>query len=296
MGSTIVLAWIIGQSAFIGWCGDSRAYCYHPVNGLKRLSHDHSYVQELVDSGKLSEELAFDHPDSNIITRSLGDTRSAAKPEVKEYSLHDGDIIMLCSDGLCGVLRDQEIEAVMNENSISMEACRDALWDAARNAGWHDNVTIGLCRILSGCEQELIAPPVGKPTKKRSFLKQLLIFCVGVIVGVAALIAVKYSTPNLYAKIEKAEEYLFVPFKPASDLNDSITVLYEFSKSDTVFIQIRNPNDTNRFVKLGKPLLEKDVVMIKNIIRRMLESGSDEQKVEMESDKPKEIPDTTGIK
>ena len=173
MGSTIVLAWLIGQSAFIGWCGDSRAYCFNPVDGLKRLSHDHSYVQSLVDSGQLSEELAFDHPNSNIITRCLGDPSQAAKPDVKEYPLRNSDVIMLCSDGLCGILRDREIEAVMSENAESMATCRDTLWDAARDAGWYDNVTIGLCRIVSGCEQNA-SHSENNPTQKKSVKKWIM--------------------------------------------------------------------------------------------------------------------------
>jgi serine/threonine protein phosphatase PrpC len=172
MGSTIVLAWIIRQSVFVGWCGDSRAYRFNPTNGLKLLSHDHSYVQELVDSGLLSEALAFDHPNNNIITRCLGDQIQTATPDVKAYPLYNEDIIMLCSDGLSGVLRNHEIEAVMRENANSMAACRDALWDAAHSAGWHDNVTIGLCRIVSGCEQPVTrteSVPTAKEKKKKWF-------------------------------------------------------------------------------------------------------------------------------
>lgn len=150
MGSTIVMAWLLGKKVYVGWCGDSRAYRYNPKTGLQRLSHDHSYVQELVDAGKLTEELAFDHPNNNIITRSLGDPRGKAQPDTKEYDLCDEDIIMLCSDGLCGCLRDNEIEDVIKQHQTSMQECRDALWDADEAAGWHDNVTIALAQVLSG--------------------------------------------------------------------------------------------------------------------------------------------------
>lgn len=150
MGSTIVMAWLLDKKVYVGWCGDSRAYRYNPNTGLQRLSHDHSYVQELVDAGKLTEELAFDHPNNNIITRSLGDPRGKAQPDTKEYDLCNEDIILLCSDGLCGCLRDNEIEDVIKQHQTSMQECRDALWDADEAAGWHDNVTIALAQILSG--------------------------------------------------------------------------------------------------------------------------------------------------
>jgi protein phosphatase len=164
MGSTIVLAWIVGKEVYIGWCGDSRAYRYNPAFGLERLSNDHSYVQELVDSGKLMKELAFDHPDSNIITRSLGDSRQQAQPDVINYRLNNGDMILLCSDGLSGVLRDVEIEQIMANNADTVENCRNALWAESEQAGWTDNVTIALCKIVSGAEQlEQPETPVSEP-------------------------------------------------------------------------------------------------------------------------------------
>lgn len=150
MGSTVVLAWFVDKEVFIGWCGNSRAYRFNPSSGLERLSHDHSYVQDLVDSGKLSEELAFDHPDNNIITRSLGDSHQQARPEVKCFSLCNNDVILLCSDGLSGVLRDEEISAIMAGNYDKINRLRNALWIESEKAGWTDNVTIALCRITSG--------------------------------------------------------------------------------------------------------------------------------------------------
>lgn len=149
MGSTIVMAWLLGQKVYVGWCGDSRCYRFNPQLGLERLSHDHSYVQELVDAGKLTDDLAFDHPNNNIITRSLGDPRGAAQPDTKEFDLYNNDIILLCSDGLCGTLRDHEIAEQVQAHQTSMQECRDALWAADEAAGWHDNVTIALAQIIS---------------------------------------------------------------------------------------------------------------------------------------------------
>ncbi|MDR2385347.1 MAG: protein phosphatase 2C domain-containing protein [Tannerella sp.] len=153
MGSTIALAWLLGEQVHVGWCGDSRVYRFNPANGLTRLSHDHSFVQELVDLGKLEPELAFDYPDSHIITRSLGDLRSTANPDIKSFPLRKDDIFLLCSDGLTGVLRDREIEVIFRDNRRDMETLRNALWTAAYEAGWNDNVTIVLCEILSETEE-----------------------------------------------------------------------------------------------------------------------------------------------
>lgn len=150
MGSTIVLVWLLGEKAYCGWCGDSRIYCYNPQNTLVRLSHDHSYVQSLVDDGKISEEEAFDHPDGNIITRSLGDSGEKANPETKIYPIHRRDIFLLCSDGLCGLLTDEKIESLLSDNCTSSEDALKALWQAGEKEGWSDNATIEIACVTDG--------------------------------------------------------------------------------------------------------------------------------------------------
>lgn len=151
MGTTIVMAWVIGQKAYVCWCGDSRCYVFNPNLGLTRLSKDHSYVQELVDKGELKAENAHDHPYSNIITRCLGDAENRAVPDARIHSLHSGDILMLCSDGLCGLCYDDEIMNVMAEHKDNVDECKDELIAAALAAGGHDNVTV----VVSAVEVEL---------------------------------------------------------------------------------------------------------------------------------------------
>jgi protein phosphatase len=209
MGSTIVLAWVVNESVFVGWCGDSRIYRFNPNDGLTQLSHDHSYVQELVDAGKLSEELAFDHPNNNIITRSLGDPNRTAKPDVKEYALRNGDIILLCSDGLSGVLRDNEIEEIIRNNSGNMETCRQALWEAAREADWHDNVTIGLCQIISGCNKNIVSAPQinkHKPVKKWIIIAIVIVLFLGLLGGFAYLRNDNHTNKNELQSIKDTQE------------------------------------------------------------------------------------------
>lgn len=163
MGSTLILAWLVGNELSVTWIGDSRAYRYNPRTGIEPLSKDHSYVQELVDKGIITYEQTFEHPQGNIITRSLGDESQKPRPESKLYRVHDGDIILLCSDGLSGVLRDcktydsdgvpypgENIEDIIREHSSSLKECREALWAAAERADWYDNVTAILCEIRSG--------------------------------------------------------------------------------------------------------------------------------------------------
>ena len=148
MGTTLVAAWLFDGYANIIWCGDSRGYLFNPVSGLAQVTKDHSYVQELVDSGRLLPEYAFAHPDNNIITRSLGNPQKAANPDFVRLPLQEGEVILLCTDGLNSMLRDEEIEAVMQETSNEIDTCTKALIQGALDLGGHDNVTVVLCQIV----------------------------------------------------------------------------------------------------------------------------------------------------
>lgn len=165
MGTTIVVAWVVGDVAHIAWCGDSRAYLFNRSAGLSRLSNDHSYVQELVDTGQLDPELAFDHPNSNIITRSLGDSSTKARPDYVCKRLSTGDYLLLCTDGLCGLCRDEEILDIMMRQYPDIKDYIRALFNAAFAAGGYDNVTIALMECISVKEEDLASTVA--PTEKR---------------------------------------------------------------------------------------------------------------------------------
>ena len=143
MGTTIVVCWIFDQVAHIAWCGDSRCYVYNDNRGLIQLTRDHSYVQELVDMGQLNPENMHTHPYANIITHCLGDSGNAAQPECHVYNMNDGDIILLCSDGLTTMCRDPEIEQIIKEHDPA--TCCDSLISSALEKGGYDNVTIAMC-------------------------------------------------------------------------------------------------------------------------------------------------------
>lgn len=147
MGTTIVIAWLIEDKAHVAWCGDSRCYVFNE-SSYTRISKDHSYVQELVDSGELNPEYAFDHPYSNIITRCLGDDSGKASPDYRCYKLKHNDIILLCTDGLSGLCRDDEIMDIVTGAYDNLNICKESLINAALAAGGHDNVTVALCHII----------------------------------------------------------------------------------------------------------------------------------------------------
>ena len=166
MGSTIALLWLRGEKAYCAWCGDSRIYRYNLKSGMVRLSHDHSFVQLLVDRGNVSETEAFGHPNSNIVTRALGDNDEAANPEQRTYDVFRNDVFLLCSDGLSGLLRDEEIATEIFYNSRSMSAVLRSLWTVCENRGFTDNCTIDLAGIVEG-GKEPPRQPQGYPVVAR---------------------------------------------------------------------------------------------------------------------------------
>lgn len=161
MGTTIVIGWLREDKLYVAWCGDSRAYVYNKLTGLRRLTKDHSYVQTLVDAGKLTDDQAFDYPQSNIITRCLSDSEAVAEPEClpTPYKVADGDIIMLCTDGLCGMMRDVQTQQILQTTPADdlTVVCRNLI-DGALRAGGADNVTVDLLQVISGAGKATSAP------------------------------------------------------------------------------------------------------------------------------------------
>ncbi|MBR5657418.1 MAG: serine/threonine-protein phosphatase [Prevotella sp.] len=158
MGTTIVVCWILKQEdetkAHIAWCGDSRCYLYNPKEGLRQLTKDHSYVQDLVDKGEITEEEAFNHPDGNLITRGLGDLDFDAQADFVSHTLQAGDWLLLCSDGLCGYCTNEAIANAVKGVYPDVTACRDRLLKVALDAGGYDNITIAIVSAIGDDEAE----------------------------------------------------------------------------------------------------------------------------------------------
>lgn len=160
MGTTVAMLWVVQDKAYYAWCGDSRIYRYND-GVLDQLSSDHSYVCEVLH---LSEEEAFTHPNNNIITRCLGNPSEQAVPETPQpEALAKGDLFLLCSDGLCGVLRNSDIVDLLRHatESPDLKDGTSLLWRAAEEHHWHDNVTTLLCYVEAGPKSR---PKAEKPT------------------------------------------------------------------------------------------------------------------------------------
>ena len=173
MGTTVVMAWVLGTRAYVCWCGDSRCYALRRCNNqLVQVSKDHSYVQELVDRGELAPEYMHDHPLSNVITRCLGDVDKRAQPETRVFELYDGDTILLCSDGLSGLILDEEIAHILNRFDEHLMECKNELISAALNNGGHDNVTVAICTVKM--DNEFCTANYNEPQRKTISEKEQL--------------------------------------------------------------------------------------------------------------------------
>ncbi len=139
MGTTVVAALLMGQRAAVAHVGDSRAYRLSPTV-IERLTVDHSLVESLVVANQISREEARDHPQSNVIYRTIGDRREVAV-DLRELTLAPGESLLLCSDGLSGMLTDDVIHQTVMATATPQTAC-DALIDAANRAGGEDNISV----------------------------------------------------------------------------------------------------------------------------------------------------------
>lgn len=140
MGSTVLLVAFNEDTAFICWCGDSRCSCYKDGK-LFSLTSDHSYVQELIDSGKISVDDSYTHPENNVITRFVGGGMLLCKPDFTVHKLDDNEILILSSDGLTGYCREADISRTI-DSSKSMSVLPRILRDLAIKCGSDDDITI----------------------------------------------------------------------------------------------------------------------------------------------------------
>ncbi len=139
MGTTCTAAILEDERLTIAQVGDSRAYLLHS-GALQQITRDHSLVADLVDSGEITPEEARNHPWRSYITRALGlDPR--VEPDIYELNIHSGDRLMLCSDGLYSMVRDEKIADILNRTPEPQKAA-DRLVKAALDAGGSDNITV----------------------------------------------------------------------------------------------------------------------------------------------------------
>ena len=142
MGTTCTVAAISGGTLYLAHVGDSRAYLLRD-GALHQLTQDQTWVEEAVAQG-MSRDEARAHPNRHVITRALG-LEPQVEVDNQQVSLADGDVILVCSDGLHGLVDDDEIATVLMNNDPDV-ACED-LVKAANGHGGHDNITVAAARV-----------------------------------------------------------------------------------------------------------------------------------------------------
>ncbi len=203
MGTTVTAA-LVGDDGrvVIANVGDSRAYLLRDGN-LRRLSEDHSVVAELIASGQISEDEAERHPQRSVITRVLG-AESSVQVDIFWLDAADGDVLLLCSDGLTTMVPETRIAELL-ATAGGCEAIAQSLVDAALAAGGEDNVTAVLFRVGTRDESEAATTreiltsdpdleplePGGARSLKRTLLRTFVAVAVLVLIGGAIAVGLR---------------------------------------------------------------------------------------------------------
>ncbi len=169
MGTTITVALVEDDHVAFGHVGDSRAYLIRQAQ-MEQLTEDHSLVNELLKTGKLSREEAETHPQRSVITRALG-TDPDVDVDTFSVRAEDGDLFLLCSDGLTDMVSEDSILDVVERNRGDIDAALRALVKAANRGGGQDNITVVAFEIADGVlandgetREQALPPPEDEDT------------------------------------------------------------------------------------------------------------------------------------
>jgi serine/threonine protein phosphatase PrpC len=221
MGATGVALITNGARALVGHVGDSRAYLVSR-GALRQLTRDHTRVQKMLDAALLTQAQAAVHPDASMLDRAIGHGATVEVDVSDWFTLKPGDMIMLCSDGLCGFVPDAEIGKVLRGKG-SPQTLADRLVDLALGKGGEDNVTVQLVRYGGAVGQPWLAslssPAIAVPI---SMLATGLVVWGG---AAPALDAAQDRTAALQSELTAARKEVAVLQQQKGDLNKQVATL-----------------------------------------------------------------------
>jgi protein phosphatase len=148
MGTTLVVCLFYDNKVLVAHLGDSRLYLMRDGK-FRQVTRDHSLLQEQIDSGLITAEQAKNAQHKNLVTKALGIDPSV-EPEVNEYDARPGDIYLLCSDGLCDMVSDEDISMTLQALGGNLKLAAEQLVQMANDNGGRDNVSVILVRVLKG--------------------------------------------------------------------------------------------------------------------------------------------------
>jgi serine/threonine protein phosphatase PrpC len=251
MGTTAVILLVRDEECFIGHVGDSRIYLRS--NGkLNRITKDHSFVQTLVDSGVIDDEDAESHPNKNQILQALGIAPSVKATICQSPILPKaGDMFLLCSDGLNGMVNDRDIERIMQEDNLMVTS--ENLITAALNGGGHDNITASLVlieeskhtnsrfmhfnpkpKVIDMTATQQFGGSATQSVPKKSKLPYIIgggVLLVGACVGVMMLMMGEEEVPNKPTELLTKQDLVNYVCQNVNDIKKNSKVDFE---SDTV--------------------------------------------------------------
>jgi len=140
MGTTLTATYSFGSDLFVMHVGDSRAYIWRQGE-LRQLTRDHTIAQEMADAGALTPEEAAGHRLSHVLTRAIGGGADEIDTSVEYHEIHDGDSLMLCTDGLTNMVSNRGIASILERDLPAEDSCK-ALVQKALDAGGKDNITV----------------------------------------------------------------------------------------------------------------------------------------------------------
>ena len=146
MGTTLIVCLFYDNKVMVGHLGDSRVYLMRD-DKFSQVTRDHSLLQEQIDSGLITAEQAKTAAHKNLVTRALG-IDPTVEPEIHEYDAKVGDIFLLCSDGLCDMVSDEDISMTLSMLGANLKLATQQLVQMANDNGGRDNVSVILVRVL----------------------------------------------------------------------------------------------------------------------------------------------------
>ncbi len=205
MGTTACIVLLQDSEAYIAHVGDSRIYLYlGKEKQLHRITKDHSFVQTLVDAGQITEEEAEHHPNKNRILKALGIKPDLA-PSIDRVLPKNGDVFLICSDGLSGMISDSAMREVLMQNT-SIESKGETLINLALEAGGLDNITLELIHIANSPHSKSYNLPANnKDTKRISKIVKQLIFTLVVLLVCSAIVYIVSKKMRSQQQIDSIE-------------------------------------------------------------------------------------------
>ena len=145
MGTTLTAAFIDRQQAYLGHVGDSRAY-HLRGREIRQVTEDHTLAEDMIKKGKATREEASNSPMRSMLTRSIGTREEVAIDQPIGIELEDGDVLLLCTDGLTNLVEEEEILSTVH-NTLNVQKACAKLVDMARKRGGHDNITVVVAEL-----------------------------------------------------------------------------------------------------------------------------------------------------